>query len=207
MSGDLTTELQGLIVRVQAGDPSARTELINRVYPRLHHLAGKILGKSFPALKAEHNTSDIANEVSLRLYRALEEVQLTDLTHFFKLAAQRVRWILLDLARKSTLSLEDCTPTEQAVPGPLEAADSDSLSGPTSWARLHELVEHLPDEEREVVDLLFYVGLEEAEAAEQLGVSARTIRRRWNRARLTLHDSLASIAGWESDFDQTGRKE
>jgi RNA polymerase sigma factor (TIGR02999 family) len=207
MSSDLTTELQRLLVRFQAGDPAARKELINRVYPRLYHLAGKILHESFPRLGADHNSSDIANELSLRLYEALEKVQLTNLAHFFRLAAQRVRWILLDLARKPGLPREDRPPPEQAIAAVPAGSDSDLLPGCRKWARLHELVEQLPDEEREVVDLRFYVGLEEAEAAEQLQVCPRTIRRRWNRAKWILHKALKAIPEWESFFDENEREE
>jgi RNA polymerase sigma factor (sigma-70 family) len=51
-------------------------------------------------------------------------------------------------------------------------------------------VERLPDEEREIFDLLWYQGLSQAEAAALLHVSERTIKRRWQAARLKLHEAL-----------------
>jgi RNA polymerase sigma-70 factor (ECF subfamily) len=48
----------------------------------------------------------------------------------------------------------------------------------------------LPDQEREVFDLLYYEGVSQDEAAAILGCSARTIRRRWNEAKLRLHGEL-----------------
>ncbi len=50
--------------------------------------------------------------------------------------------------------------------------------------------ERLPAEEREVFDLLWYQELSQAEAAALLGVSERTIKRRWQSARIMLHDAL-----------------
>jgi RNA polymerase sigma-70 factor (ECF subfamily) len=50
----------------------------------------------------------------------------------------------------------------------------------------HELVEKLPEAEREVVNLLFYEALSQDEAAKLLGVNVRTVKRRWQSARLRL---------------------
>jgi DNA-directed RNA polymerase specialized sigma24 family protein len=155
MTDHLTTELQVWIVRLQAGDPAARKELLNRAYPRLHRLAGKLLGESFPRLKtgpASQQTSDITNEVCRRLYQALEEVQPASVLDFFRLAACQVRRVLLDLAKKPALPLEerDLSSQAQAVSCPPGAPDSDELPRPEKWARLHEQVEQLPEEERAV---------------------------------------------------------
>jgi RNA polymerase sigma-70 factor (ECF subfamily) len=58
------------------------------------------------------------------------------------------------------------------------------------WTEFHSRVEGLPEEEREVFDLLWYQELSQAEAAGLLDVSERTIKRRWAAARLKLHDVL-----------------
>ena len=54
----------------------------------------------------------------------------------------------------------------------------------------HEKVEALPDDEREVFDLLWYQGITQAEAARVLNVTERTIQRRWQAARLSLYEKL-----------------
>jgi RNA polymerase sigma-70 factor (ECF subfamily) len=59
-----------------------------------------------------------------------------------------------------------------------------------AWAEFHRRAEGLPPEEREVFDLLWYQGLSQAEAAAVLGVSDRTAKRRWQAARLRLHEAL-----------------
>jgi RNA polymerase sigma-70 factor (ECF subfamily) len=58
------------------------------------------------------------------------------------------------------------------------------------WARFHEQVEALPGEEREVFNLLWYEGLSQGEVAALLGVGLRTVKRRWQKARLLLYEGL-----------------
>jgi RNA polymerase sigma-70 factor (ECF subfamily) len=59
------------------------------------------------------------------------------------------------------------------------------------WTAFHEEVEKLPDEQREVFGLIWYGGLHQADAAKVLGISLATIKRRWQAARLHLHEALA----------------
>ena len=75
--------------------------------------------------------------------------------------------------------------------GPADPADlSPEPSRLAAWTEFHEQIGALPDEEREVFDLLWYQGLSQAEAAELLGVSERTVKRRWQTARYRLHEAL-----------------
>ena len=59
-----------------------------------------------------------------------------------------------------------------------------------AWGEFHRQVRELPAEEREVVDLLFYQELAQAEAAALLHVTVRTVQRRWQAALLKLHRVL-----------------
>jgi RNA polymerase sigma-70 factor (ECF subfamily) len=56
------------------------------------------------------------------------------------------------------------------------------------WCELHEQIAALPEEEREVCELLWYQGLTQSEAAGVLAVSERTVKRRWQTVRLKLHE-------------------
>ena len=78
---------------------------------------------------------------------------------------------------------------------------SDPNPGPSTWAvrqewggRIHQAIETLSDEYREVVCLKFYHELGESEIAQIQGVNVRTIRRRWREARLLLHEALSDDA-------------
>jgi RNA polymerase sigma-70 factor (ECF subfamily) len=188
--GEQTIQLQGLIVRLHGGDDSARRELIRCAYDRLRRLAAVVLNESFPRLKrapALVDTTDLANEVALKLYEALADVQPQSVHDFLRLAAQRMRWLLLDLARRADRSEERQreTPGAEAVePTPSENSLSATL------AALYQQIEELPEKEREVVDLLYFHGLSQAEAAALLGTAERTVRRHWTAAKVKLFEGL-----------------
>jgi RNA polymerase sigma-70 factor (ECF subfamily) len=59
-----------------------------------------------------------------------------------------------------------------------------------AWTEFHRQIDQLPDEGRETFDLLWYQGLSRAEAAALLKVSERTLKRRWQSARLKLHQAM-----------------
>ena len=59
-----------------------------------------------------------------------------------------------------------------------------------NWSRFHQAVENLPEDRRQIVDLIWYEGLSQPEAAAALGVSLATVKRRWAAARLALCEIL-----------------
>jgi RNA polymerase sigma factor (TIGR02999 family) len=188
--GELSIQLQDLIARIQQGDEAAWRELIRCAYERLRRLASVVLNKSFPRLKkapALMDTTDLANETALKLYEMLAEVWPATVPDFFRLTSQRMRWLLLDLARNVDRSQE----RRRQTAGP-EATDPDSEGADpsASLAALYEQMEALPAKEREVVDLLYFHGLSQAEAAALLGVAERTVRRHWAVARVKLFERL-----------------
>jgi DNA-directed RNA polymerase specialized sigma24 family protein len=72
-----------------------------------------------------------------------------------------------------------------------EAADAEPASDELlEWLRVHQGVETLPEDERELFDLLLYWGMREAEVAALLGVSARRVRIRWSECRLALDGAM-----------------
>ena len=74
------------------------------------------------------------------------------------------------------------------APVPEEKADlSHEPCSLAQWSELHQQIDALPDDEREVVGLLFYQGLSQREAAEVLTISVRTVQRRWHAALCKLH--------------------
>jgi RNA polymerase sigma-70 factor (ECF subfamily) len=187
--GDQTMLLQGLIARVRQGDEAARRELIRCAYDRLRRLAAVVLNESFPRLKKAPSlvdTTDLANEVALKLYEALDDVRPESLHDFLRLAAQRMRWLLLDLARRADRSEARQRESAPAVVEP----DSATKSLPESLSALYRQIDGLPEKEREVVDLLYFHGLSQAEAAALLGVAERTVRPLWTSAKVKLFEAL-----------------
>src|SRR3954454_11278968 len=159
-----TTQLVQWLDRIQAGDRSARDELICSLQGRLEQLARKMLGR-FPRVGRWTDAEDVLQNALLRLLRALESVRPGSMREFFGLAAEQMRRELLDLALHFYGPLGEAAhhdsvrlcPREgrTGVEPPARGDDADDLE---AWSRFHQEVERLPVEEREVVGLIYYHG-------------------------------------------------
>jgi len=194
-----TVQIQGYLDRIRGGDESARDELLNCACERLRALARKML-KSYPNVHRWEQTDDVLQNAVIRLHRTLRQVPVETSRDFFRLAALNIRRELLDLA-KHYYGPQGQGARHASSPGGADsageaprAADPADLSHEPGrlavWGEFHQHIGKLPDEEREVFDLLWYQGLSQAEAAELLGISDRTVKRRWQSARLSLHEAL-----------------
>src|SRR5271157_1615767 len=193
-SENQTTLVQGWINRLRAGDPSARDALLACAIDRLERLTRKML-KGFPGVHRWEQTDDVLQNAILRLSRALQDVTPPSSRDFFRLAAVQIRRELIDLARHHSgpQGLGANIASNAGVDESARLNSADETHDPSrlaDWTEFHRQVEALSDAEREVVDLLFYQGLQQAEAAAVLGVSERTVKRRWQSARLALHEAL-----------------
>ena len=189
MASDQSAVLQALLARLAAGDQAARHELIGCAYERLRRLASVILNESFPRLKtapAALETTDVANEAALAMYQVLAEIQPTTPRDFFRLAAQRIRWLLIGRAKQIDRARKEFI--ENPPLGADERAPEDDSTGVLE--ALYDEIEALPDKEREVVDLLYFHGMSQSDTAIILGVTDRSVRRYWTAARLKLLQKL-----------------
>lgn len=191
-----TEQLQGWLLRLRAGDQSALDELLRHVSGRLQRLTRQML-RSHPAVKRWAETDDVLQGALMRLVRAVQTVQPDTMREFFGLATQQIRRELIDLARHyygpQGLGTNQANPVEE--PGENEPPQDkpDLTFEPSSlaeWGEFHRKIDELPEEEREVVGLLFYQGLPQADAATLLNVTVRTVQRRWHSALVKLHESL-----------------
>ena len=124
------------------------------------------------------------------LLRALHEVRPQTVRQFFALANQHMRWQLNDLARRLDEQPAAAALAESGVAAPPGSSDS-CLS--QDARRMLRAIEGLPEDEREVFELVRIQGLPYAEAAGVIGVSVKTVQRRLNRARLLLAEQLADL--------------
>jgi len=186
-----TTELLKRLDIVGTGDSDARTALIEHACERLRRLTHRML-KGFPRVRRWSETDDVLQNALLRLHRALAEARPQSAREFYGLAATQIRRELLDLA-KHFYGPEGFGANHHSDGGTAAAgrlADPVRPETVEAWTRFHERVETLPEEEREVVALLWYEGLSQPEAAEVLGISHATLKRRWQAARLRLYELL-----------------
>jgi RNA polymerase sigma-70 factor (ECF subfamily) len=159
---------------------------------RLHLLCTTVLLRSYPRLaKPPLNLrpEEMLSSVVDRLLKALREVRPTTVRQFFALANRHMRWELNDLARRLDKETPPLGLPEPGVAGP---ETSGSQLSPNTL-RILAAIESLPDEEREVFDLVRIQGFTQVEAASLLGVSPKTVKRRLNHGLLRLTANLSDL--------------
>ena len=181
--------MQQLLPRAVAGDEAAVDALLRHCSERLTLLTRRMLG-DFQRVRRWAETDDVLQNAMVRLVGALRSVKPLTPREFLGLATLQIRRELLDLARHY-YGPEGIGANHDSRGNTDSAVDkSDVRHEPSSlaqWTELHEQIGALPDEEREVVGLLFYQGLSQAETAEMLNLSVRTVQRRWHDALCKLH--------------------
>ena len=197
MPADESQQLSLLVDRLQAGDESARGELIRAAQDRLERLARKML-RQFPDVRRWEQTSDVLQNALIRLDRALRDVAPDSSAGFFKLAGTQLRRELLDLTRHyrgaEGLGHNHASGVrlgERESQGGIDPSDgSPSQSDLDRWTAFHAAVEKLPEVDRQVFELTYYLGLTQVEIGRRLAIDERTVRRRWQAAALRLNELL-----------------
>jgi RNA polymerase sigma factor (sigma-70 family) len=182
-----TAQLHDWLTRMKAGDERARDELLRSVTLRLEVLARRMLHR-FPQLRRWEQTDDVLQGALLGLLNALREVRPESMRSFYNLSAVMIRRQLIDLWRhyygpSGPGTHHHSDPSAPAL-APAPKDDSPDID------RVHELVDQLPEDQREVFELRYYHDLSQDEVAEALGVSTRTVQRRWVAALRRLHSLL-----------------
>jgi RNA polymerase sigma factor (sigma-70 family) len=177
---------------VASPDEPAIRALLDRAVRRLHQLCITVLYRGYPRLTRPPlnlQVDEILGAVVERLLKALCEARPTNSRQFFALASQHLRWELNDLARR----LDKQHPVGDAlvsmIPAPPDSSSGVSVDG----HRMIAAIEGLPQDEREAFDLVRIQGLTHTEAAEVLGVSAKTLRRRLERGLRLLTEQIGDL--------------
>jgi len=179
--GEAAERLVGLIEASDHGDELALDQLIELVYSELRGLAAHQLRLERPDHTLQPTA--IVHEVYLKLFQQ-QDVKWRNRLHFFRVAAHQIRRVLVDHARGRNRGKrygQLCRVTlDQAAGAGLPVVDLMALD--RALARLEE---HSA-EALQIVELKYFSGLTEAEIAELLDVSDRTVRRHWVYARAWL---------------------
>jgi RNA polymerase sigma-70 factor (ECF subfamily) len=174
-----------------SSEPIARA-LLDRAVPRLHLLCATLLHRCYPRL-TQPPLNVLADElpgaVEERLLMALREARLRTVREFFALANRQMRWELNDLARR----LDEQQAAAELRGGLVPAPASDASGLTPVGRRMLPAIDELPEDEREVFDLLRIQGMTQAEAAHVLDVSEETVKRRLNRGPRLLTEQLADL--------------
>lgn len=180
--------------------------LLVKYQDRLLSLARQMLGRH-DRLRRMVGSEDLVQEASLRLINVLDTDRRMTTDEFCRFANVQVCRALADLARnlygprgygRNTIPAADL-PSEAG--GAMGAAvdtgvTPSSLAGDADlWELLYREAANLPEEESLVFELLWFERLGQLEAANRLGVSERTIRKRWNNVKQKLGRYLRQLEG------------
>jgi RNA polymerase sigma factor (sigma-70 family) len=185
-----TTQLQNLIDLAARGNNSAWEAALSHSCNRLRLLASRML-QTNQRVRRWAETDDVLQNSLIRLHRSLAEVRPESARQFYGLATTQIRRELIDLARKHYGA--EGVGANHHTDGGIAADSKTANSEPNTieaWAKFHEIIEGLSEQEREVVNLLWYEEMSQPEAAEVLGISLATLKRRWQSARIRLSDTL-----------------
>jgi RNA polymerase sigma factor (sigma-70 family) len=175
-----------------AAEPLVR-ELLERAVGRLRLLCARFLYKSYPRLArppVNLEADELLGGVVASLLTALRTTRPHTVRRFFALANQHIRWHLNALAHR----LDERPAAAALAESEIEAPPASTASGLSpDGRRMLAAIEGLPEDEREVFDLVGIQGLTHAEAATVVGVSEKTVQRRLNQARVLLAERLADL--------------
>jgi RNA polymerase sigma factor (TIGR02999 family) len=190
---DARSEITAILVACRSGGDDLFDRLLPLVYDQLRSVAHAQLSRERPGHTL--NTTALVHEAYLKLVDQTR-ADFHDRTHFLAVAARAMRQVLVDHARRHRASKRgggqrhvDLDAAEVAV----EERAEELLALDEALKRLADLSPRLG----QVVELRFFGGLTEEEAAAVMGVTARTLRRDWVKARGWLHQELerSQVAG------------
>lgn len=181
----MSDEITKILRRIVDGDPQANGELTPLVYSQLREIANRLLrGEDVRRFDA----TEMVHEAYLRLMGDTE-IQWRDRTHFFATAARIIRRILVDEARKRR-TLKRGGEAERVELDVVGVTDSNHNVELLALDQALGKLAELSPRQATLVELRFFGGLTQAEAAESLGVSRRTVAGDWAMARAWLQRQL-----------------
>ncbi|WP_348010096.1 ECF-type sigma factor [Roseateles sp.] len=180
-------EVTLLIGAARAGDRGAFDRIFELLYPELRQVARRRLARG--SRDGLMETTALGNECYLKFLKG-QSLTPADRSHFLAYAATVMRSIIVDAARVAKTDrrggdVEQVTLDSELV-GSLPAASDEILDVHAALEDLSRIDERLG----RVVEMRYFGGLDDEEIAEALGLSSRTVRRDWDKARLLLAHAL-----------------
>jgi len=171
--------ITSLLRRYRDGDQDALAQLMPLVYNELHRLASSYLRRERPDHTLQ--TTALVHEAYLRLVDQ-KEAHWNERGHFFAVAAQTMRRILVDYARRHKAAKRGGPMPKVSLDVAVDFSEEQSENLLLVDRLLTRLAAIDPQEVR-IIELRFFGGLSVEETAEALGISATTVKREWSLAR------------------------
>ena len=182
-----TADITQWLSEARGGDKSALDRVLSTLYRELHGMARRQLGGQQHGHTLD--TTALVHEAYLKL-AGRAEAEFEDRAHFFAYAASAMRSVVVDYARQRLAvkrggDLHRVTDLPEDAGGGMRL-DEDMLGLDVALNKLHDLDARLA----QVVEMRYFAGLSDVEIGAALGVTDRTVRRDWERARLLLAEML-----------------
>src|SRR5438128_4303532 len=181
------SEVTRILSAIEQGDPSAADQLLPLVYQELRVLAAQRLAQEQPGQTLQ--ATALVHEAYLRLVDGEKAQQWNSRAHFFGAAAEAMRRILVDQARRKQADKRG----GQGRRVPLDAADVGFTSPADELLDIDEALSRLAAEEPQaarLIQLRYFAGLSIEDAAEVVGISRSTAYEHWSYARVRLRSLL-----------------
>jgi RNA polymerase sigma factor (TIGR02999 family) len=175
-------EVTQLLVAIRDGEREALDRLLPLVYEELRRMAQRQLGRE----RADHtlHATALVHEAYLKL--AGGSLNAVDRSHFLAISARAMRQVLVEYARRRNAEKRGGG-WERTT---LNDGDNAVEFSPDELLSLDAALSELEPRQREVVEYRFFGGMDEQEVATVMGISDRTVRRDWVKARAWLYKKL-----------------
>jgi RNA polymerase sigma factor (TIGR02999 family) len=195
----LVSDVTRILSRIESGDPLAAEQLLPLVYDELRKLAAARLARERPGQTLD--ATALVHDAYIRLVDAERAQAWNNRGHFFGAAAEAMRRILVERARKRLGPRRGGGVARLALEAAAEAAESK----PAEILAVHEALADLEAESpqaAQLVKLRYFAGMGHQEAADCLGISRTTADRYWVYAKASLFNALRDEARWENSSFQ-----
>lgn len=186
------SEITEILARIERGEPSAPQELLPLVYEELRKLAAARMSQECPDHTLQ--ATALVHEAYLRLVTPEPTRQWEGRGHFFAAAAEAMRRILVDNARRKNRIKNGGNFVRQPIDD-IPLVESDVHEDLVALDEALKRLESVDTRAVQLVNLRYFAGLSNAEAAQMLDISARTADRIWAFTRAWLHQEIAADAG------------
>ena len=181
-------DVAALLTRWQEGDKSALDEMLPEVYEELRRLARVYLSRE----RTDHTLqpTELVHEAYMRLVNQ-REVNWRNRAHFLGVAAQVIRRVLLHHAETRSAQKREGYSNRVALDDALECLERDTTVDLLTLNTAMERLAAFDERQSRIVELRVFGGLTIEEAAAVMDLSAATVKRDWNVARLWLRRELS----------------
>jgi RNA polymerase sigma factor (TIGR02999 family) len=180
-------EVTQLLHAARAGDRDAINRIVPLLYEDLRTLARRKLWREVG--QRMMRPTSLVHETYLKLTNGAV-LRAENRAHFLAIAARAMRQVLIDDARRRSAAKRgdqwERTTLDNCI-GPTELSADEILA-------LNDAIDRLDPRQRQIVECRFFGGMGEAEVADSLGISERTVRREWVKARAWLYRALYGSA-------------